>query len=123
MNFLRRSFIVLLAAACLPGYASAADVNVAGRWELTVDTQMGTGTPHFDLQQNGSAVTGTYQGQFGQAPVSGVLKGKDLRLSFKVSGQGMDYEIVYTGTVEGDTIQGKVSMGDALQGTFTGKRT
>lgn len=123
MNLLRRSFIALLAAACLPGFALAAEVNVAGRWELTVDTQMGTGTPHFDLEQNGSAVTGTYQGQFGAAPVNGVLKGKELRLSFKVSGGGMDYEIVYTGTVEGDTIQGNVSMGDALQGTFTGKRT
>jgi hypothetical protein len=122
MNFLRRSFIALLAAACLPGAASAADVNVAGRWEITVETQMGTGTPHFDLKQNGSAITGTYQGQFGEAPVSGVLKGKDLRLSFKVSGQGMEYEIVYTGTVEGNTIQGKVAMGDALQGTFTGKK-
>ncbi|WP_129648151.1 hypothetical protein [Peristeroidobacter agariperforans] len=123
MNFLRRSFIALLAVACLPGAASAADVNVAGRWEITVDTQMGSGTPHFDLKQNGAAITGTYQGQFGEAPVSGVLKGKELRLSFKVSGQGMDYEIVYTGTVEGNSIQGKVSMGDALQGTFTGKKT
>lgn len=123
MNSLRRSFIALLACACLPGAVSAADVNVAGRWELTVETQMGTGTPHFDLEQNGSAVTGTYQGQFGEAPVSGTIKGKDLQLSFKVNAQGMDYEIVYTGTVEGDTIQGKVSLGDAMQGTFTGKRT
>jgi hypothetical protein len=122
MNSLRRSFIALLASACLPASAFAADVNVAGQWELTVETQMGTGTPHFNLEQAGSSVTGTYQGQFGEAPVSGVVKGKDLQLSFKVSAQGMDYEIVYTGTVEGDTIQGKVSLGGAAQGTFTGKR-
>jgi hypothetical protein len=122
MNLFRRSFIALLASACLPASAPAADTNVTGRWELTVETQMGTGTPHFDLKQSGSTVTGTYHGQFGEAPVKGVVTGKDLQLSFKVSAPGMEYNIVYTGSVEGNTIQGKVSLGEALQGTFTGKR-
>lgn len=123
MNSLRRTFITLLAAVCLPAAALAAEANVAGKWELVVDTQLGTGTPHFNLKQDGSTVVGTYKGQFGEAPVSGTVKEKVLSLSFKVLAQGMDYEIVYTGTVEGDTIQGKVSMGGAEQGTFTGKRT
>lgn len=123
MNSLRRLFITLLAVACLPAAALAAETNVAGQWELAVETQLGAGTPHFNLKQDGSTVTGTYKGQFGEAPVSGMVKGKELSLSFKVSAQGMDYEIIYTGTVEGDTIQGKVSMGGSVQGTFTGKRT
>jgi hypothetical protein len=123
MNSLRRKFIALLAVACLPAAAFAADVNVAGEWELAVETQMGTGTPHFILKQDGSTVIGTYKGQFGEAPVSGTVKGKDLSLSFKVIAQGMNYEMTYTGTVEGDTIRGKLLLGGAEQGTFTGKRT
>ncbi|HEY5808492.1 MAG TPA: hypothetical protein VIT67_11015 [Povalibacter sp.] len=123
MNFPRRTFIALLASACLPGSAFASDVNVAGQWDLTVETQMGVGTPHFNLEQQGSTVTGTYKGQFGEAPVSGEVKGRQLRLSLKVSAQGTDYEIVYTGTVEGETIRGQVSLGGVDRGSFTGKRS
>jgi hypothetical protein len=43
-------------------------------------------------------------------------------MTFKVSGQGQELVVVYTGTVEGETMKGKVSLGDFGDGTFTGKR-
>ena len=30
--------------------------------------------------------------------------------------------VTYTGTVEKDTMKGKVTLGDAAEGTFTGKK-
>ena len=45
-----------------------------------------------------------------------------LQLTYKVSGQGQELTITYVGTVEGDTIKGKVSLGELGEGTFTGKR-
>jgi hypothetical protein len=96
MKILRRLFITMLASTALAGAALAADANVAGEWDFTVETQAGTGTPHFSLKQDGSNVTGTYKGQLGEAPV--------------------------TGTVEGDAIKGKVSLGELGEGTFTGKK-
>jgi hypothetical protein len=122
MKILRRLFITMLASTALAAAALAADANVAGEWDFTVETQAGTGSPHFSLKQDGTAVTGTYKGQLGEAPVTGTVKGNELTLSFKVSAQGADLAITYSGTVEGDTIKGKVSLGEMGEGTFTGKK-
>jgi hypothetical protein len=122
MKILRRLFITMLASMALAAAALAADANVAGEWDFTVETQAGTGSPHFSLKQDGAAVTGTYKGQLGEAPVTGTVKGNELTLSFKVSAQGADLAITYSGTVEGDTIKGKVSLGEMGEGTFTGKK-
>ena len=123
MKILRRLFITMLASAALAGAALAADANVAGEWDFTVETQAGTGTPHFSLKQDGSNVTGTYKGQLGEAPVTGTVKGNELTINFKVNAQGTDLAITYSGTVEGDAIKGKVSLGELGEGTFTGKKT
>ena len=122
MKILRRLFITMLASAALAGAALAADANVAGEWDFTVETQAGTGTPHFSLKQDGSAVTGNYKGQLGEAPVTGTVKGNELTINFKVNAQGTDLAITYTGTVEGNAIKGKVSLGELGEGTFTGKK-
>jgi hypothetical protein len=123
MKMLRRVFVAMLASTALLSLgALAADANVAGEWDFTVETQAGTGTPHFSLKQDGSNVTGTYKGQLGEAPVKGTVKGNELSLSFNVNAQGADLAITYTGTVEGDTIKGKVSLGDLGEGSFTGKK-
>ena len=122
MKILRRLFITMLASAALAGAALAADANVAGEWDFTVETQAGTGTPHFSLKQDGSNVTGTYKGQLGEAPVTGSVKGNELTINFKVNAQGTDLAITYSGTVEGDAIKGKVSLGELGEGTFTGKK-
>ena len=122
MKILRRLFITMLASAALAGAALAADANVAGEWDFTVETQADTGTPHFSLKQDGSNVTGTYKGQLGEAPVTGTVKGNELTINFKVNAQGTDLAITYSGTVEGDAIKGKVSLGELGEGTFTGKK-
>ena len=122
MKILRRLFITMLASAALAGAALAADANVAGEWDFTVETQAGTGSPHFSLKQDGTAVTGTYKGQLGEAPATGTVKGNELTLNFTVSAQGAELAITYSGTVEGDSIKGKVVLGEMGEGTFTGKK-
>jgi hypothetical protein len=123
MNTLRRVFLTVLAATAVVSFgALAADANVAGEWDFTVETQAGAGTPHFSLKQDGTNVTGTYKGALGEAPVTGTVKGNELTLKFNANAQGADLAITYTGTVEGDTIKGKVSLGDMGEGTFTGKK-
>jgi hypothetical protein len=122
MNLSRR---FVLAAAALFAFAStvlAAEVNVTGKWTMTVETQAGAGSPTFDLKQDGETITGQYSGQLGEAPVTGTVKGAEISMSFKVSGQGQELVVTYTGTVEGDTMKGKVSLGEFGEGTFTGKK-
>jgi hypothetical protein len=123
MKILRRLFITMLASMALAGAALAADANVAGEWDFTVETQAGTGTPHFSLKQDGATLSGTYKGQLGEAPVTGTVKGNDVTISFKVNAQGTDLAITYSGTVEGDTIKGKVSLGELGEVSFSGKKS
>ena len=123
MNSVRRLFAASLAMLALAGTAVfAADVNVTGEWTMTVETQAGAGSPHFSLKQEGTSVTGHYKGQLGEAPVTGTVNGNEVTLKYSVNAQGADLTVTYTGTVEGDTMKGKVSLGDFGDGTFTGKR-
>jgi hypothetical protein len=123
MNTLRRMFVI--SAAALGAFAMsafAADANVTGTWNMTVETPMGAGNPTFKLTQNGSEVTGTYAGQLGEASVTGTVKGNQVELKYTLSAQGMELTVTYSGTVDGDTMSGKVSYGDMGEGTFTGKK-
>jgi opacity protein-like surface antigen len=123
MKTLRKMLVAMLAAtALLSASAFAADANIAGEWDMAVETQAGSGTPHFSFKQEGSTLTGTYKGQLGEAPVTGTVKGNEATWSFKVNAQGVDLTITYTGTVEGDTMKGKLTLGDMGEGTFTGKK-
>ena len=95
MKILRRLFITMLASTAMAAAVLAADANVAGEWDFQVETQAGTGTPHFSLKQDGSNVTGNYKGQLGEAPVTGTVKGNELTINFKVSPQGSELAITY----------------------------
>jgi hypothetical protein len=103
--------------------STAAFADVSGTWVMTVETSAGSGTPTFTLVQKGDQVTGSYKGQFGEAPVTGTVKGNSITLTYKVSAQGQDLDVVYTGTLDGDKItDGKVKLGSFGDGTFTGKK-
>jgi hypothetical protein len=123
MNPLRRMFLMSVAALGVFSVpALAADLNVTGTWNMTVESSFGSGTPVFVLTQSGSDVTGSYKGQLGEAPVKGTLKGTAIELKYTINAQGMELAVTYAGTVEGDTMKGKVSYGDMGEGTFTGKK-
>lgn len=104
------------------GSGSVDKPNVTGAWDVTVETDAGSGNPSFTFKQEGEKLTGTYKGAFGEAPVEGTVKGNLINFSVKVNAQGVDAVITYSGTVEKDSMKGKVSLGDLGSGTFTGKR-
>lgn len=102
--------------------AGAQSKNVSGNWKLTIETPNGPGSPSLVLKQDGEKLTGTYKGRFGDAPLEGTIKDKDIKFTVKVSAQGQEFQIEYAGTVEGDTMKGKVKFGDFGEGTFSGKK-
>jgi hypothetical protein len=122
MNIVRRLLVASVAAAAFVSSAAFADANVTGKWNMTVNTQAGTGNPVFELKQEGANVTGIYKGQLGEAPVTGSVKGDELTLNIKISAQGQELAVIYTGKVTGDSMSGKVSLGEMGEGTFTGKK-
>ena len=107
-----------------PAPAAAADkTDVSGAWAFTVETPAGSGTPSFTFKQEGEKLTGQYKGAFGEAPLTGSVKGNKIDFSVKVQVEGQDATINYTGTVEKDgTMKGTVTLGDLGSGTWTAKR-
>jgi hypothetical protein len=100
--------------------ARAADAT--GTWIMAVQTSAGSGSPTFTLVQKGDAISGTYQGQLGQALVTGTMSGNDMTLEFTIEAQGQVLTIKYTGKVDGKSVSGNVALGAFGSGTFTGTK-
>lgn len=93
--------------------------KVTGTWNMSVETSAGSGTPVFTLkQENDTLITGKYNGQFGEILVNGTIKANKIVLKFTTN----DIEFNYSGTVDGNTMKGKVVIASYGEGTFTGTR-
>ncbi len=95
------------------------NVNVNGTWNIIAESPMGNGTPVIELKQiSDSTFIGTYRGQLGETNVKGTIKGNKIYFSFDVSGNQIEYD----GEVDGDSMKGKLKLGNMGEGTFTGTR-
>ncbi len=118
-----RMALVVAVFAALAAGLGAARASVAGKWNLSVQFEQGSGAPTVVFKQDGETLSGTYTGQFGEAPLTGTLKGNDIVFRVNVSAQGYDVEFVYSGTLESDTtMKGTVDLGGMASGTWTGKK-
>jgi hypothetical protein len=125
MNLIRTAAIVAVAAmlSATQTNAQADKVNVTGKWLFNVETGAGSGTPSMTFTQDGEKLTGKYQGQFGEADLTGTVKGQDIVFSFNVDAQGTAVNFKYSGTIENtDALKGKVEIVGLGEGTFTAKR-
>ncbi len=94
-------------------------VDVSGKWNLTVETDAGSGTPTFVLKQEGEKITGTYSGQLGEAPLTGTLKGNLIHIEIVIEGN----KIVYDGKTTSTEMAGNVDLAGMAMGTFKGKKS
>ncbi len=115
-------FLVLgtvLALATAPfAHAQPKAADVSGTWDFVVETPQGSGTPVFIFKQDGTKLTGTYKGQFGEAPVSGSVKGNAVTFSVIVN-TGEKVKIDYSGTVDGASMKGTARFGSEGDASFT----
>lgn len=107
--------IALLASARLDAQAT----NVTGEWAFTVETDQGGGTPMITFKQDGEKLTGKYAGQLGNADLTGTVKGNAIHFTFTIDVQGQQAPVTYDGTVEKNTMKGKLDIGGMVNGTFT----
>ncbi|MBI1761853.1 MAG: hypothetical protein HYR56_10495 [Acidobacteria bacterium] len=101
--------------------AASGAINLTGAWAVEVETSAGSGSPSFTFKQEGEKLTGHYKGQLGEADLAGTVKGGQLEFSYKLTGQ-VEGTVVYTGTTDGKTMKGKVSLAGLGEGTFSGKK-
>jgi hypothetical protein len=114
-----------VSAASMPAPAmqgeKPADVN--GVWAFTIETANGSGTPTVTFKQDGEKLTGHYSSQvLGERDFTGTVKGNAINFVVEADLQGQAVKVTYSGTVEKDTMKGKVVLGELGEGTFTGKK-
>ena len=97
--------------------------DVAGTWNIAIDIGGNTATPSVTFKQDGETLTGTYSSQLlGEQKVTGTIKGNAITFEFTASFDGNAVKVTYSGTVDKDTMKGKVTFGDMGEGTFTAKK-
>jgi hypothetical protein len=126
-SVLTKTIVVVVAAALLAGNATLTaqgKVDISGKWALEVTTQAGgTTMPTVTFKQEGEKLTGHYSSEaLGEAEVTGTIKGQQVEFGFNAEVQGLALQVHYTGMVEGNTMKGKISLGELGEGTFTGKK-
>ena len=118
--FLTVNSIVRFAAllGVLAGSLWGADLT--GKWTFHTKFFLHSGDPWFEFKQQGEVLTGTYHGYFGEAPLTGTVKGDQVEFSM----QDNRGKASYRGTVTGDSMKGTAHYPLPLgTGHFTGKRT
>lgn len=121
-SFLRVLTGIVLAAGLLTSAQvglGAQATNVTGEWLFNVTTDQGGGTPTITFKQDGEKLTGKYAGQLGNADLTGTVKGNDIKFTFTIDAQGQQAPVSYEGTVEKNTMKGKLDIGGMVSGTFT----
>jgi hypothetical protein len=122
-----RSALILAVAALLPHAARAQDakpVDLTGKWQFTVQSEAGSGTPLVTITQKGDSLTGRYSSSaLGERDFKGTVKDGKFEFSFGAESGGMSFTMNFAGKVDGpDAISGAIDFSGYGEGTFSGKR-
>jgi hypothetical protein len=100
--------------------AAAFAEDISGKWAFAVETSAGSGTPSFVFKQAGEKLTGTYNGQFGSAELTGTVKGSDIEFTFEATVGDQKGKVVYKGKIEAaGKMKGTVDYAGLGEGSWT----
>lgn len=99
---------VAFALAFSLALVARADDKVSGKWESKFTTPNGdTRTTTYTFKVEGDKLSGTVSGMGGETPLTGSVKGNEVKFSVTRQTPNGELKIDYTATVEGDTMKGK----------------
>lgn len=100
--------------------APAADAS--GRWDVQIDFFSSKSRHTLTLEQRNNTLQGSHQGDFSVRDVSGMIEADQVRLHSAYSVPGDNIPFTFAGTLSGETMVGKIFMGEYLTATFTAAR-
>ena len=122
MSRLKVCLPALLALSLAVPAVAAAQANVSGPWEVTIDSPQGAMMIDADLKQDGEALTGMITSPMGNVELKGTFKNDELKFSYSVPMQGQNLDITMTGKLAGDTIDGLVAIAGLGEVPWKAKR-
>src|SRR5580704_1114641 len=92
--------LAICLVACHDHGVAAEHANIAGKWQLSMDTPHGLIKGPFQVQQDGTKLTATFETEmFGSMSATGTVDGNNVSFSLKVPGGPQTFG--FTGTVSG----------------------
>ena len=106
-------------AASVPGGEPS---NVGGQWEAHLEFLRGSARHTLQLEQKGTELAGTHHGEVLSGDLHGTVLVNEVRFrsSQKYEGTRLIYE--FTGKVEGDSMEGRLNLGEYGEARWTAKR-
>ena len=114
--------VSLWAAGVAARPVPAAPAKVAGEWNVILELSSIRGTPRLALKQDGEKVTGVYIGRYGESPLEGTVREKEIEFTVRLNAEGTETSGYFTGVVDGDKMGGAVEFEGAGEGTWTATR-
>ena len=114
----------LVLSALMLATIAAAELNVAGEWQLTWGATGNMNTVRLTLEQRDAALTGRlYSDAETFAPMTGRITGQAITFTIPREQAGTSFVPTFTGSTDGTTMKGAVGMGPIKNfGTFTAIR-
>jgi imidazolonepropionase-like amidohydrolase len=103
------------------GTARAADPS--GTWKLAVHTPQGDHDISLSITRQGDSITGTIQGPEGPGQIrNATIEGNRLKFDVTISVGGNNIDAAFVGTIEGDSINGAITVESMGTFDFSGTR-
>jgi len=118
-------FVLAFAAA---GFAQAQSpvpakpADVAGVWEMTMQTPQGEMTRDATFTQEKDAVKVTMEGPMGEMKGEGTVKENEVQWTMSISTPNGDFALIFKAKVDGDKMTGEIQMGDMGTSIFSAKK-
>jgi hypothetical protein len=103
--------------------ATTSALGAGGKWDVMLKTPGGDFPVTATLTDDGGKLTGTFASQMGEAPITGTLEGKAVKISMVAKTPQGDMNVEMTGDLDGDSIvNGKAEVAGVGQMEWTAKR-
>ena len=106
-----------------PTQLAAAEVDISGHWDLTVEYFSSSSQHQLYLQQEGNWITGAHESDFSSQDIVGTVEGDQVKLRSQVRQPGDGIPFLFSGRVVDDIIEGSIFLGEYLTAQFTAKRS
>ncbi len=97
--------------------------NMSGRWDVEVTYSSSKSRHTFLLEQQGSQLRGSHQGEFSTMEAWGVVEGDQVKLRSTHRAPGDAITFLFAGSFVNGVLAGKVYLGEYLDARFTARRS
>jgi len=118
-----RTQFAALALGLFIASPAVAQTNVAGDWDVTINSPQGANTSKVTFKQDATKLDGMIKSPAGETPIGGTIEADEVKVAFTINFQGMPFEIKLNGKLVGDTMAGKADFGGFAEGDWTAKRS